>query len=305
VQILVMDASLEELHIDKHSNLDYFHVPQLSLQQRFIKFSENIKTEYMVLSPDDDFFFPEGLNETVKFLEENLDFSSVQGLRIRFYDNPSINWIPDYLEQATLSFRNEDKYLRLIEMYKPMHYIYSVLRTSNYLKVINCLRGVNSTKRDSLMMNEYVFNYTLPLLGKHSILPILYSARKAHEYLGGDINFSVWINDLSDSDATRFKKNIIELYINELNCKHSVAKDLFDLITSDFSIYKKPKGKKSSQFKKILKKVFFESKYRIPYYITKPKYLRFFWILVMHKNLLLGIREIKNLRFFLKKNQLQ
>jgi len=223
VQILVMDASPEELKIDKQSKLDYFHVPQLSLQQRLIKFSENIKTEYMILSPDDDFFFPGGLNETVKFLEENLDFSSAQGLRIRFYDNPSINWIPDYLEQTTLNFRNEDKQLRLIEMYKSMHYIYSVLRTSNYLKVINCLQGVNSTKRDSMMMNEYIFNYTLPLLGKHLILPILYSARKTHEYLGGDVNFSSWINDISDSDAIRFKKNIIDFYIDELNCKHSVA----------------------------------------------------------------------------------
>jgi glycosyltransferase domain-containing protein len=305
VQIIVMDASSKNLKINKSLNLDYFNVPHLSLQQRLIKFSENIKTEYMMLSPDDDFFFPRGLNETIEFLDRNQDFSSAQGLRIRFYDNASINWIPDYLAQAKLNFNNEDKTLRLMEMYKPMHYIYSVLRTSNYKKIINCLQGVHSTKRDSLMMNEYIFNYTLPLLGKHSILPVLYSARKAHEYLGGDINFSAWINDINDSDAMRYKRNIIDFYTNELNCNQSTAKNLFDLITFDFSINKESKNKENSRIIKTLRKVFFESRYRIPYYITKTKYLRFFWILVLNKNLLLGLSDFRNLRIFLKHNRLQ
>ena len=304
VNIIVMDASPQLLKINKHLNFEYFHVPQLSLQQRLIKFSENIKTEYMMLSPDDDFFFPGGLNETIKFLEKNPDFSSAQGLRVRFYDYPSFNWLPDYLEQLTLNFKNEDKQERLIEMYKPMHYIYSVLRTSNYRKISNCLQGVNSTKRDSLMMNEYVFNYTLPLLGKHSVLPILYSARKSHEYLGGDINFSAWINDLNDLDAIRYKENIIKLYVNELNCQQSVATQLFEQITLDFSIQKESKSGGNRPIKRIVRKILFEFRFRIPYFITKPKYLRFFWLLVLNRKIKLGVAEIENLRKFLKRNQL-
>ena len=302
VKTVVMDASASKLAIDSRANLKYFHVPNLPLQQRLIKFSENIETEYMLLSPDDDFFFPNGITDTIKFLDGNLDFSSAQGLRLRFYDYPAFNWIPDYLEHSKLNFEKEDKQLRLLDMYQPRNYIYSILRTSNYQKIMNCLQGVYSTKRNSIMMNEFIFSYTLPLLGKHKTLPILYSARKAHEYMGGDINFSAWINDVSDSDAIRFKRNIVEFYVNELNCEQSKANDLFDLITSDFSIHKKSENKKESHLKKMTRKVLFESRYRIPYCITKPKYLRFFWILLMNKKLILSMRDVKYFSFFLKHN---
>lgn len=304
VELIILDASQQKLLLEYKANVNYCHVPYLTLSQRLIKFSSMIKTEYMLLSPDDDFFFPKGLNEIINFLDLNQDYSSAQGLRLRFYDYPSFNWLPDYLAQARLKFENSDKQLRLMEMYKSMHYIYSVIRLSNYQKIVNCLEGVNSTKRDALMMNEYVFNYTLPLLGKHLILPILYSARKAHEYLGADVNFSAWINDKTDSDATRYRNNIVKFYMDEINCKYDFANHLFNIITSDFSIHKKTKPMTKTPIKKLIKRFFFESKLRIPYFITRPKYFNFFWILFLNRKLIQGILGVNSLRIFLKRSRL-
>lgn len=303
VKVLVMDASTQDLKIKRNANLTYFHVPQLTLQQRLVKFSENIKTEYMLLSPDDDFFFPKGLNETILFLNGNKDFSSAQGLRIRFYDYPIFNWLPDYLAQINLKFINEDKGERLIEMYKSMHYIYSIIRTKDFVKIANCLQGVSSNKRDSLMINEYVFNYTLPVLGKHLILSVLYSARKVHPYLGGDIRFSRWVNDHQDKEAQTFRDNMIEFYVNEIDCTPKKASEYFDHLTMDFSINKDPQLPKVRKIKKYIRRIFFESKLRFPYSITKLKYYRFFWVLVLNRKFISSAGEIKNLRIFLKRNQ--
>jgi glycosyltransferase domain-containing protein len=304
VKILVMDASPQDLEINKTQYLNYFHEPQLSLQQRLIKFSENIETEYMLLSPDDDFFFPKGLDETLMFLENNKDFSSAQGLRIRFYDYPAFNWLPDYLDQVNLKFVNEDKGRRLIEMHKSMQYIYSIIRSNNFTKIANCLKGVNSNKRDSLNINEYIFNYTLPVLGKHLILPVLYSARKAHPYYGADIQFSRWVNDAYDKEAKTFRENIIRFYVNEIDCSPKKAAEYFDCLTFNFSKNKGSQLHKKKIIINFIKRIFFESRLRLPYYTTKPKYLSFFWILAANRKLLLGTSEIKNLRIFLKHNKL-
>jgi glycosyltransferase domain-containing protein len=304
VKILVMDASPKDLKLNKTSHLTYFHVPQLTLQQRLIKFSENIETEYMLLSPDDDFFFPKGLNETLMFLESNKDFSSAQGLRIRFYDFPAFNWLPDYLAQINLKFVNENKDERLIEMHRSMHYIYSIIRSGDFCKITDCLQGVSSNKKDSQNINEYIFNYTLPVLGKHLILPVLYSARKAHPYYGADNQFYKWVNDPSDKEAQALRANMIRFYVNEINCSPEKAAEYFELLTLSFSIQKDRQIPKERKIVKQIRKLFFESRLRFPYFLTKIKYFYFFWILASNKKLFLSVGEIRTLRNYLKHNQL-
>lgn len=303
VKVLVMDASTQDLKIKKNADITYFHVPHLTLQQRLVKFSENIKTDYMLLSPDDDFFFPKGLNETLVFLNSNKDFASAQGLRIRFYDYPIFNWLPDYLVSLNMKFVNEDKGERLIEMHKSMHFLYSIIRTVDYVKVAECLQGINTNKRDSVIINELIFNYTLPVLGKHLVLPVLYSARKVHPYYGSDSQFSRWVNDPQEKEAQIFRDNLIRFYMNGIGCTIEKASEYFDCLTVNFSINKGTQLPKPRKIKNYVRRMFFESKLRLPYYLTKMRYSRFFWILMKNRKLLLSFREIKNLRIFLKHNR--
>ena len=303
VKILILDASNESKFLFRTNNLMYFHVPNMPLQERLRKFAELANTKYLLLSPDDDYWAPNGMCEVVKFLEKNLDYSSAQGLRTRFFDFPFFHWLPDYVNQMTLDYSQEDKYERLRDMATGMHYIYSVIRRDEFIKITNCFQDVNSVNRNSVMMNELIFNYTLPLLGKHKVLPVFYSARKAHPYEAGDVNFDLWVNDKSDIGAVKFSENIIDFYTKELDISESQATSVFHQLTKEFSRPKQEPVEKFKSFKKSLRVVFTRTKLRGFRKISKVKYLYFYKLLFVNKTFFIFVGDILRIRRFLDKNR--
>jgi glycosyltransferase domain-containing protein len=305
MKILILDASNESKFLFRNDNLEYFHVPNMPLQERLRKFAELATTKYLLLSPDDDYWAPNGVCEVLKFLEKNLDYASAQGLRIRFFDFPFFHWIPDYVNQMTLDFSQENKVERLRDMATGMHYIYSVIRRNEYIKITNCLREVNSIKRNSMMMSELIFNYTLPLLGKHKVLPVFYSARKAHPNETGDVNFKLWVNDKSDRGAVKFSENIIDFYTKELDIIESQASSVFHQLTKEFSKPKQEPEKKLKSFKKSLRIVFTRTKLRGFCKISKVKYLYFYKLLFLNKTFFMFASDILQIKSFLNKNRIK
>jgi len=305
MKILILDASNESKFLFRNDNLEYFHVPNMPLQERLRKFAELATTKYLLLSPDDDYWAPNGVCEVLKFLEKNLDYASAQGLRIRFFDFPFFHWIPDYVNQMTLDFSQENKVERLRDMATGMHYIYSVIRRNEYIKITNCLREVNSIKRNSMMMSELIFNYTLPLLGKHKVLPVFYSARKAHPNETGDVNFKLWVNDKSDRGAVKFSENIIDFYTKELDIIESQASSVFHQLTKEFSKPKQEPEKKLKSFKKSLRIVFTRTKLRGFRKISKVKYLYFYKLLFLNKTFFMFASDILQIKSFLNKNRIK
>ena len=303
MKILILDASNESKFLLRNDNLEYFHVPNMPLQERLRKFAELATTKYLLLSPDDDYWAPNGVSEVLQFLEKNLDYASAQGLRIRFFDFPFFHWIPDYVNQMTLDFSQENKVERLRDMATGMHYIYSVIRRNEYIKITNCLREVNSIKRNAAMMSELIFNYTLPLLGKHKVLPVFYSARKAHPYEAGDVNFNQWVNDKSDRDAVKFSENIINFYTKELDIIESQASSVFHQLTKEFSRPKQEPAKKLKSFKNSLRIVFTRTKLRGFRKISKVKYLYFYKLLFVNKTFFIFVSDILRIKRFLDKNR--
>jgi hypothetical protein len=277
----------------------------MPLQERLRKFAELATTKYLLLSPDDDYWAPNGVCEVLKFLEKNLDYASAQGLRIRFFDFPFFHWIPDYVNQMTLDFSQENKVERLRDMATGMHYIYSVIRRNEYIKITNCLREVNSIKRNSMMMSELIFNYTLPLLGKHKVLPVFYSARKTHPYEAGDVNFKLWVNDKSDRGAVKFSENIIDFYTKELDIIESQASSVFHQLTKEFSRPKQEPEEKLKSFKKSLRIVFTRTKLRGFRKISKVKYLYFYKLLFLNKTFFMFANDILQIKSFLNKNRVK
>lgn len=303
VKILILDASNESKFLFRTNNLKYFHVPNMPLQERLRKFAELATTKYLLLSPDDDYWAPNGVCEVLKFLEKNLDYSSAQGLRTRFFDFPFFHWIPDYVNQMTLDYSQENKFERLRDMATGMHYIYSVIRRDEFIKITNCFQDVNSVKRNSQNMSELIFNYTLPLLGKHKVLPVFYSARKAHPYEAGDVNFSLWVNDKSDIGAVKFSENIIDFYIKELDITESQASSVFHQLTKEFSRPKQERVEKLKSFKKNLRIVVTRTRLRGFRKISKVKYLYFYKLLFVNKTFFIFVSDILRIKRFLDKNR--
>jgi glycosyltransferase domain-containing protein len=303
-KIIILDASHKPIFLFETDKVKYFHVPKMQLQQRLMKFAELATTKYILLSPDDDYWALNGVCEALKFLEENLDYASVQGLRIRFFDFPLFYWIPDYISQMTLHYYQDNKVERLRDMAIGMHYIYSVIRQNEFVKITNCFKDVNSTKRDSLMMSELIFNYTLPVLGKHRVLPVFYSARKAHPYEAGDVNFGLWINDRSDVGAVKFTSNILDFYSKELSISRPEAYSLFQQLTKELTRKKPALKDKSKETKRYLKRIIPTTKLRWFRKISKVKYLFFYKLLFTHKTFTIFVKDVVRIREFLNKNRI-
>jgi glycosyltransferase domain-containing protein len=303
LKIVILDASLKAAEFRPSEKINYVHVPGMLLQNRLIKFAEMVKTEYILLSPDDDFYSIYGLAKTINFLEKNRNYSSAQGLRIRFFDSDKFSWIPDYVKQSTLHFNQEDFETRILNMGKSMHYIYSVMRLSVYSEVTDCLRNIESQDRNSFAINELIFNYCLPVFGDHRILPFLYQLRKSHPYLGSDIDFALWINNNQDKQASLFKSKIKELYVKKLGISNNEADAILSKFNEHFSLKKTipMKAKTECKARRITKKMFNQIGLFNTARQLRFKYFVFYSLLVISGNLLNAIQDIKYLRNTLKK----
>ena len=305
VKVIILDASNQPTKIVNSKNIKYFYTPNTPIHKRLLKFSEIVETKYILLSPDDDFFALEGISKTLKFLDNNSEFSSAQGLRIRFFDFPDFHWIPDYVKQMRLKFVEEDKIERLYKMSSSMHYLYSIIRSTDFTKIVNCFNNVNTEKRDAQMFVELIFNYTLPVLGKHIILPVFYSARKAHPYEGGDIVFGNWINDESDTDRNIFISNVIEFYVSEIKCTKSQALSIFSNLTKSFTRVKPVNAGKNIMHKRFVRKIVFRSKLRTLHSISKINFFKLYILLIKNHMFLQFLRDFRVIKNLLDNNRIK
>jgi glycosyltransferase domain-containing protein len=307
IQLIILDASTDLNTSIFPGKIRYFHMPGASLQERLIRFSSLVSTKYILLSPDDDLFAIKGLVESLTFLEGNKKFSSVQGLRIRFFDYPNFHWIPDYTKHMKLEFIGDDNNHRVLTMGKQMHYIYSVIRHEAYAKVVNCLLGAESQDRNSAIVGEIIFNLTLPALGKHKIMPFFYSARMAHPYKGGDINFECWVNSDTDITAINLKRNLVEFYMREIPCNEEDGIKLTEEMIKHFTknlLISKPRDK-FNRVKIVLRSHKFTPILRSISLVFKPNYLYFFWILVTNRSIRFFFSDLKDISSFLKQGQIK
>ena len=306
VKVIILDASNQPAKIVNSKNLKYFHAPNTPLHKRLLKFSEIVETKYILLSPDDDFFALEGISKTLKFLDNNSEFSSAQGLRIRFFDFPNFHWIPDYVKQMRLKFVEEDKIERLNKMANSAGiYIYSIIRSTDFTKIVKCFNNVNTEKRDAQIIGELIFNYTLPVLGKHIILPVFYSARKAHPYEGGDVVFGNWINNELDEDKKIFKSNVIKFYATELGCSNSEALSIFSNLTKDFTRIKSSREAKTHRYKNFVRRIIFNSRLRTYHSISKISFFKFYILLIKYRMFLQFLRDLRVIKQFLGNNRIK
>lgn len=310
VSVVILDASDQKFDFDFASNVTYLNTPGLPIDARFVMFSKLVKTKYILLSPDDDFFLPGGLEISLNYLEGNPDYSSVQGLRIRLIRDPKFRWIPDYTTQAHLVFDSDNLIERLRQMSISMHYVYAIQRTDTFTEIVNCFEGTQTNVRNADAKIELVFNYLLPLFGKHRILPVLYSARTSHKYEGHDIQFSKWINDPHESSALKFKSNIHDVYVSKLDCTFSEAQKLEGELTAFFSQFGHDTDKSlgrtifnTPRFLEYSKKFINWSLLRHLYPLSKMNYIRYFIILVKGKHLRLFIDDLLLLLRYLRSSQ--
>ena len=86
--VIILDGSDNPLLLDETlpENISYHHLP-ISLNERIAYSHSLIKTKFVVMLADDEIFLHSALNASIKFLENNPDYSSCKGLCISFRRN--------------------------------------------------------------------------------------------------------------------------------------------------------------------------------------------------------------------------
>lgn len=291
VQVFVADASTDSIQVQLPKNVHYQHFPNASLIERFRYFAMNVKSKYVLLSPDDDFYVMRGLEACLDILEAQEEIASVQGLRIRIIPEPKFRWIPHDIHQLHLKYDNDEALTRLLGLAPQSHYLYSIMRIKDFQKIIRLFDEVNPSSRDSFAIHELVFNYALPLLGKHYVVPAIYSARTFHPYEGSDIIFGNWITDNFDLEATRFRKNVVDFYSSILSINQSDAKKLETFITNSLvkDSSQNPSNSKENlkgneSLLRLVKEIVNRSLLRKLYPVSKISYLEFFFAILIAGN---------------------
>ena len=189
--IIVADSSSDEVKKVNEKTISLFTNKSISHLSNYPSTIEplykiadavnHVNTEYCVFCADDDFITPNGINQSVDFLEKNPDFTVAHGYYIYFYlkigeeGKERFYWKPLYSHESIIFPDAKVRLNYLLSNYSQSTF-YAVHRT-DFLKMI-----FDETAR---FTNDDVFGELLPLMltliyGKIKCLDVFYGA---HEYV--------------------------------------------------------------------------------------------------------------------------
>jgi glycosyltransferase domain-containing protein len=175
VRVVVVDGSAEYaagIVSGREEWLTYVHAP-VSVIERMAIAAELVTTEYVIRSPDDEFFCPSFLDKAVRFLDENLDYVSCQGITVSFtLGGSSPSWglhYPELLESLGDHKSSSDRYLSEVKNYAVRNY-YSVSRVTQWKQVSSFCQELDL---DVANLSEYVVELSMSFWGKSKLIPMV------------------------------------------------------------------------------------------------------------------------------------
>lgn len=182
LKIVVADSSFKEYSRKNMYDIEYYHNPKAQYLEKMIEILENIDTSYVVMCADDDFIIPYALKKCVEFLDNNMDYSSVQGRFSQFLiENRYISYILHYPHSMSRNINinsnnPEERMIKLKSENFPL--FYSVHRIDN-------LKDVYFPLYCDFKTGEPLLEHTLDLItiinGKNKTIPIIYGVREYNQ----------------------------------------------------------------------------------------------------------------------------
>jgi len=184
-EIILSFPSLNIQYIDKYSE-------EISSHRKFADMVNYVKEKYCLFCADDDFVTPNGIKDSIDFLEKNPDFTVVHGCYITFWlktekeRGSQFFWETRYLNQSITFPDPKDRLIRHLSQYSQPT-TYGVHRT-DFLKMI--YKELLNSETDLVVFGEMLPSMLDLIYGKMKCLNILYMARQASfQYLGREAAF--------------------------------------------------------------------------------------------------------------------
>ena len=196
-KIIVGDSSTNEnklknkKNISVFSNLDILYLDHYSSKiNSFHKFADMINyadKKYCVFCADDDFIIPNGINQSVTFLEKNSNFSVAQGRFISFSiknnDKKGLKefyYRPSYTNESIIFSDPKDRMYEHLSNYT-LPTVYAVHRTK-LLKMI--YKEFLDSRVDPMQFGELLLSMLDLIYGKKKSLDVLYAGRQLNSRVG-------------------------------------------------------------------------------------------------------------------------
>jgi len=161
-------------------NISYFHEPSKGLYQRLLQLLRQVKTPYVCLIGDDEFYIPSSLSNCVDFLDESPDFVACSGRALGFSrSGANLLFSRQYPRLKNRILDSDLPFTRLSQhfsSYVPAH-CYAVTRTDVFSKAMELALGC---KLDIFAIFELIYEISIVSYGKTCVLPTLHWLR-SHE----------------------------------------------------------------------------------------------------------------------------
>ena len=215
--IKVLDSSLQQNN-ELKNQCEYYHCKKKSILQKILLGLSKTKTKYTIITPDDDFFFPNSIKTGVSFLNKNLDYVSVSG---KFYSFEVIGFLKKFNLMYKNGYNNISDKSPLNRLKKicsePMTQMtYTLLKTNIVYK---SLLQFKLFKQANFL--EDTITLTHILFGKHKNLNINWMVRDGSVNTSyTSFNQSTGLFKYKQKKTNYIFKKFLKSYLNLLNKNH-------------------------------------------------------------------------------------
>lgn len=246
-KIHILDGSSEEVKsINKknveslnYEELSYFSYPtSLHLGMRLKEALNHVKTDYVLMWPDDDFLNSSTLADCCHFLQENPDFSAVLGRVLCLVSIPRVQklfpskayTVIDHLKHSPTIIENSalkrNLIYQVITRLAGMPLFYSVRRTSQLKRAISYLNSEVTYTSTELLLNLQVL-----IDGKIKSLDQFYALRNYTNEATND-QIREGVNYYGDASLKYIKNVFIERMMEAEHLTSEVASYAFEQLIS-------------------------------------------------------------------------
>jgi len=203
---------------------------------KFCDISNYVESEYGLFCADDDFITPDGITQSIDFLEKNLDYSVAHGVYVRFSiknnsDNkPYLLWQPAYPPESITFPDAKDRFYHNLANYS-FPTFYGVHRTKDLKMILD----ETAKYADEVRFGELLPTLLTAIHGKIKCLDVLYAARDASS--GSNIYPSLhdYIKEgIYDAKYSRFKNCLANHLAQKSNLEIGGAEEIIDTAMSAY-----------------------------------------------------------------------
>lgn len=192
-KIIVADSSIDKYKkmngrlISSFDNLKIEYLdeysPSLNAHHKLADMVQHVKEKYCIFCADDDFVIPSGIEESIKFLEKNLDFICAHGNYLNYKYNQKYKtfyWKKIYPYESLKSNDPRERLKKHLKNYYQV--LYATHRTKQRKLIYD---EVLNSNVDPMQFGEIQPDQLSIIIGKMKRIDKLYMMREAYSRVGG------------------------------------------------------------------------------------------------------------------------